>query len=162
MKKRRKVFAFLNGILIPLLLLLLWELAARYGLIKEALMPRPSKIGSTLLELSLKGKLQRDILMSLKRVLLGYLVGSFFGIIMGILLGLFPMFNAALKLLMEVLRPVPIIAWVPVLILWIGIDEKSKVVVIAIGTFWPVLLNSISGIVDVDKKYLEISRILMK
>lgn len=164
--KKQKILKKLRNALIalilPVLLLLLWEFAARQGWINEALMPRPSKIGSTLWSLTEKGKLITDVLVSLRRVLLGYIVGALLGGGLGILLGLFRKLNTLTSLLMEILRPIPVIAWVPVLILWIGIDEKSKVVVIAIGTFWPVLLNVISGIQNVDKKYLEVGQIFMK
>jgi sulfonate transport system permease protein len=68
----------------------------------------------------------------------------------------------SLVLVTGLLRPIPIIAWVPVLILWVGIDEASKVTVIAIGSFWPVLLNSIHGIRGTDPKFLEVARILGK
>lgn len=158
----KKVKEFLISLIIPVILLIIWELCARNGVIKETIMPRPSKIGSTLWNLVLTGKLPRDIGISLRRVILGYVTGCVLGIFMGILLGLFPKINGLLKLLVEVLRPIPIIAWVPVLILWVGIDERSKVIVIAIGTFWPVLLNVIGGITNVDRKYLEVSTIFMK
>jgi sulfonate transport system permease protein len=159
---KSKIKSFLISLIIPVLLLLLWEVLARNGAIQVALMPRPSKIGKALWTLLLNGKLVKDICISLRRVLLGYIIGSAMGVIVGVLLGLFPKINALMKLLVEILRPIPIIAWVPVLILWVGIDERSKVIVIAIGTFWPVLLNVIGGIVNVDKKYLEVSTILMK
>lgn len=161
-KTQKKISEVLISLIIPILLLLLWEIAAKQGMVKESLMPRPSKIGITLWKLIQNGKLIRDIFISLRRVILGYLLGAFLGIVLGILLGLFPKINRLLNFMLEILRPIPIIAWVPVLILWIGIDEKSKVVVIAIGTFWPVLLNVISGIRNVDKKYLEVARIFMK
>lgn len=162
MKKKNKVKNFLIALIIPILLLCLWEVLAAQGIIKETIMPRPSKIGATLWDLTLKGKLPKDIGISLRRVVLGYVAGSLAGIIVGIAFGLFPKVNTAFSLLMEVLRPIPIIAWVPVLILWVGIDEKSKIIVIAIGTFWPVLLNVVSGIQNVNKKYLEVSTIFMK
>lgn len=162
MKKRLKAAEFLISLIIPVFLLIVWEVLASQGVIKETIMPRPSKIGSALWKLVLNGKLPRDIGISLRRVLVGYFTGAAFGIIFGIALGLFPKLNKLFSLLFELLRPIPIIAWVPVLILWVGIDEKSKIIVISIGTFWPVLLNVIGGIKNVDKKYLEVSAVFMK
>lgn len=166
MEKRRtirnKLIYFLVSLIVPVLLLVLWEAAAVNGLIKETVMPRPSKIGNVLWTLILNGSLEKDIRISLLRALSGYLAGAAVGIILGIGIGLFPKIKMTLNLLFDILRPIPIIAWVPVLIMWVGIDEKSKVIVIAIGTFWPVLLNVISGINNVDKKYLEVSKIFMK
>lgn len=162
MKRKNKIKKILISLVIPVLLLCLWEILASYGMIKETIMPRPTKIGVTLWKLILNGRLPKDIAISLRRVILGYIAGGTAGIVVGIAFGLFPKVNTAFSLLMEVLRPIPIIAWVPVLILWVGIDERSKIIVIAIGTFWPVLLNVVSGIRNVDKKYLEVSTIFMK
>lgn len=159
---KKKIGSFAVSLIIPVLILCLWQILAIQGVIKETIMPRPTKIGETLWKLILNGKLPKDIGISLRRVIFGYLTGAAVGIVIGIVLGLFQKINTAMNLLLEVLRPIPIIAWVPVLILWVGIDEKSKIIVIAIGTFWPVLLNVISGIRSVDKKYLEVSTVFMK
>lgn len=162
MSKYKKVSGFLISLIVPVLILIIWEVAAVNGLVKETVMPRPSKIGETLWGLILNGKLPKDIFISLRRVLFGYTLGAAFGILVGILLGIFSKVNSLLRLLIEILRPIPIIAWVPVLILWVGIDESSKIIVIAIGTFWPVLLNVIGGIKNVDNKYLEVSTVFIK
>lgn len=162
MKIKTKIRDFLISLIFPILLLCIWQYLAVNGWIKETIMPRPTEIGATLWKLILNGKLIRDIGISLRRVLLGYLAGGASGIILGIGLGLFPKLNKVLNLLMEILRPIPIIAWVPVLILWVGIDEKSKIICIAIGTFWPVLLNVVDGIRNVEQKYLEVATIFMK
>jgi sulfonate transport system permease protein len=77
-------------------------------------------------------------------------------------MGLFKPIEKAFSLITGLLRPIPIVAWVPMLILWMGIDESSKITVIAIGSFWPTLLNVIHGIKSTDKKYLEVAEILEK
>jgi sulfonate transport system permease protein len=82
--------------------------------------------------------------------------------VLGVLTGLFAKVNDVLAALMGVLRPIPVIAWVPVLIVWMGIDESSKVLVIAIASFWPALLNTYQGVRNVDKKLLEVASILEK
>jgi sulfonate transport system permease protein len=108
------------------------------------------------------GELFKHLGISIYRVIQGYLLGATLGILIGILIGLFKVAEEAFSLIFGLLRPIPIIAWMPVLILWLGIDEASKITVIAIGSFWPVLLNVVDGIKNVDKKYLEVARILEK
>jgi sulfonate transport system permease protein len=125
------------------LLLVLWELAAANGILKETVMPRPSKIGQVLWKLILNGSLAKDIEISLLRALAGYVVGALAGIVLGIGIGLFPKIKRLLNLLFEILRPIPIIAWVPVLIMWVGIDEKSKIIVIASG-------NALMGVIGAE------------
>lgn len=154
--------SYLVSLLFPILLLLLWELASQAGLIRATILPAPSRVFLTGLDVIADGSLTHNIWVSLLRVIQGYIFGALFGIVLGVLMGLSPVIRNALSLLTNVLRPIPIIAWVPVLILWMGIDEASKVTVIAIGTFWPVLISVIDGIRNVDQKYLEVAHIFMK
>lgn len=147
---------------LPLLLLVIWEVASKVGLIRPTILPAPTKIISACGKLISKGTLQKDIIISLSRVVKGYVVGAFLGVVVGIIMGIFPFAERTLSLITDILRPIPIVAWVPVLILWMGIDEPSKVTVIAIGTFWPVLLNVTDGIRNVDVKYKEVAFVLRK
>jgi sulfonate transport system permease protein len=149
-------------ILFPVLLMGIWELCSDLGVAKSTLLPSPSLIFRTFIELLLSGELFHHLSISIWRVLQGYVIGALLGIVIGILCGLFEKVEAALSLVLGFLRPIPVIAWVPVFILWMGIDEASKITVIAIGSFWPVLVNVIDGIRNVDKKYLEVARILEK
>lgn len=157
-----RILRFIFSLLIPILFLCFWQYAAVNGMVKETVMPRPTKIGSTLLSMIQNGKLQENIYVSMRRVITGYLIGVSTAIVIGIIIGLFDYINAALELVMGLLRPIPNIAWVPMLILWTGIGEESKIIVIAIATFWPVLLNTVDGIRNVDKKYLEVANIFKK
>ena len=84
------------------------------------------------------------------------------GIVIGIVTGLSKTATKIVSVLFELIRPIPIIAWVPVLILWTGIGETSKIIVIMIGTFWTVYLNTSDGIRNVDRKYVEVSKIFLK
>lgn len=150
------------SLLIPIVILIIWEAASRAGYIRPTILPAPSGILNSAVKLIKKGTLQKDIMISLSRVAKGYVLGAALGIIVGIIMGIFPVAENLLNLVMGLLRPIPIIAWVPVLILWMGIDEASKVTVIAIGTFWPVLLNVVDGIRNVDVKYKEVAYVLLK
>jgi sulfonate transport system permease protein len=146
----------------PVVALLLWEFLSRKGIINPSILPSPTTIWATFLDLVETGELQQHVKVSLLRVLQGFTLGAFIGIAGGTLIGLSRFVEKALLLITGLLRPIPIIAWVPVLILWVGIDETSKVTVIAIGSFWPVLLNTIHGIQGTDRKFLEVARILGK
>lgn len=160
--KKNTVLSWIAGFIIPLLLLILWEVCATNGLIKIAVTSSPSKIGNALVQWVEKGILLENVLISLQRALLGFILGSVAGIILGILLGLFPRVNILMRVLLGILRPVPLIAWIPVLILMVGIGENTKIIAISIGSFWPLFLNTFNGILNVDKKYLEVAAVLKK
>lgn len=162
MKKKNKWTDRSLAIGVPVILIVVWELASRAGLINKTILPAPSQIVHAGIVLLQEGVLQKDIGISLLRVVEGYLIGGVLGIIVGILMAVFPKVESALSLITELLRPIPIVAWVPVLILWMGIGESSKVTVIAIGTFWPVLINVIDSIKGVDQKYLEVAQVFVK
>jgi sulfonate transport system permease protein len=153
---------YLLPLVLPVLILLAWELLSRRGFIRPTILPAPSAIWLTFKEMALSGELLTHLKISLVRVFQGFTVGAGLGIVAGILIGLSPTVERSLVLVTGLLRPIPIIAWVPVLILWMGIDESSKVTVIAIGSFWPVLLSVVHGIRNTDRRYLEVARVLEK
>ncbi|MDR1732451.1 MAG: ABC transporter permease [Synergistaceae bacterium] len=162
MKKKNFSDLFFFSLILPVILIVIWELACRQGMVNTTILPSPGRILGSLVRQITGGGLQKNIAASLRRVLFGYSAGAVLGIVLGTLMGLFPPFEKSMRFLIEILRPVPIIAWVPVLILWSGIGERSKIIVIAIGTFWSVLINVMDGIRHVDKKYIEVSTLFMK
>lgn len=145
------------AVVIPVLLLLFWEYAVKLSLVKATLVPPPTKLWKTFLNLLQSGKLLSGVLISLQRVITGFLIGSIAGIIIGFLMGLFGIVNKALSVFVNVLRPIPTIALIPIFIIVFGIGETSNVAIIVVGAFWPVLLNTISGIQNVDTKLLELA-----
>lgn len=153
---------FVLPLALPLLLIVVWEMLSKKGFIRPTILPPPSDIWLVLVDMTMSGELPKHLLVSLGRVIKGFSVGALLGLVVGVLIGLSPRVERALVLITGLLRPIPIIAWVPVLILWMGIDEASKITVIAIGSFWPVLLNVVHGIRNTDKKYVEVATILEK
>jgi sulfonate transport system permease protein len=153
---------FIVPLIVPLLLVVSWELLSRKGFIKPTILPPPSAIWAVFVEMLISGELLNHLCVSLWRVIKGFSAGAVLGLVVGVLIGLSPRIERALALITGLLRPIPIIAWVPVLILWMGIDEASKITVIAIGSFWPVLLNVVHGIRNTDKKYVELATIFEK
>lgn len=157
----------LNGlwlikVLPPIILILAWETASRLGYLKPLILPAPTAILKAAYFLIESGELFHHIGISLVRILKGYAVGAGLGLVLGLLIGIFKRFDQATTLLLEFLRPIPFFAWLPLIILWLGISETTKTTIIAIGCFWPVLLNVIAGVKSVDKKYLEVALILEK
>jgi len=164
--KKRNVFNnSINLILlfiVPVVLIAIWEIGSQTGAINQSILPAPTRVIDALETLINNGKLANNLIVSIERVLKGFLFGAVSGVIIGSIMGLSKTINQILSSLVGILRPIPMIAWIPLLILWMGIDESSKVTVIFIGSFWPILINTIHGIQTVDIKLLEVASILEK
>lgn len=150
------------GMIIPLTIVALWEGLGHLGKINPSVLPIPSKLVTTLISIIKDGPLSKNIIVSLRRVLSGFALGASCGVLLGISMGLSYKFNRLFLPLTEIIRPIPILAWVPVLILWTGIGEKSKIITIAIGSFWSALLNTTDGVANVDYKYKELANVYVK
>lgn len=148
--------------LTPVAVVLVWEYFSYNGTLNPSVLPSPVTIWETFWQMLLSGELARHLGISLLRVLQGYVVGCVLGVAVGTVMALVRKFDRALTLILGIIRPIPIIAWVPVIILWLGIGEVSKVSIIAMGTFFPVLLNTIQGIQSTDIKYREVALVLEK
>ena len=151
----RRVPRFLLGLILPVGLLLLLEAVSRLGLTPQHLLPPPSAIFSTLLELGGQG-LGTHIVASVLRVLAGFAIGAGLGLAVAVAVGLSRKLEEIIDPSFQALRAVPSLAWVPLLLLWLGIDETPKIVLIAIGSFFPVYLNVVSGLRNVDRKLVEL------
>ena len=147
------------GLLLPLGLALAWELAVRFGYSNGRLVPPPSRIWQTLVELSATGELSRHIIATLSRVGAGFGLGIAAGTILGAICGYWTLARRLLDPTFQALRAIPSIAWVPLFILWLGIFETSKVALIAVGVFFPIYLGVMGAILAVDRKIVEVGRI---
>ncbi len=157
--RRWSVPVWALGLILPIGLALLHEIAARYGWVNARLLPPPSRIGQTLWALAVSGELWTHVLATLLRVAAGFACGSLAGIVLGALSGVSSLGRALLDPLLQALRAIPSIAWVPLFILWFGIFETSKVVLIAVGVFFPVYLGVTGAILSVDRKIIEVGRV---
>jgi sulfonate transport system permease protein len=146
------------GLLLPLGLALVWELAVRLGYSNGRLVPPPSRIWQTLVELAASGELTRHMIATLSRVGAGFGLGVLAGTIFGAICGYWPLARRLLDPTLQALRAIPSIAWVPLFILWLGIFETSKVALIAVGVFFPIYLGVIGAILSVDRKIVEVGR----
>ncbi|MCR5734036.1 MAG: ABC transporter permease [Lachnospiraceae bacterium] len=154
---RNIVYNFIM-IAVPLALLIFWEIEGRRGAINTTALPIPSEIGEVCKKLIVSGKLQKHLMVSFHRVISGFIYGSLAGVIIGILMGQFKIINKALTVFVGVLRPIPLIGWTPLFIIWFGLGEASKVVTIVVSVFWSLLINTIDGFRQIDKNYLEVSQ----
>jgi sulfonate transport system permease protein len=147
------------GLVLPVGLALLWELAVRMGLSDGRLVPPPSRIWATLVELSSTGELQRHVLVTVGRVAAGFAVGVAAGTILGAITGYSSLTRRLIDPTLQALRSIPSIAWVPLFILWLGIFESSKITLIAVGVFFPVYLGVMGAVTSVDRKIVEVGRV---
>ncbi len=146
------------GLLVPVTLAVGWELAVRFGLSNGRLVPPPSVIYATFMELAKTGELQRHAAATLARVAAGFGVGVAAGTVLGAITGYSSLTRRLLDPTLQALRAIPSIAWVPLFILWLGIFEESKVTLIAVGVFFPVYLGVMGAVTSVDRKVVEVGR----
>jgi len=145
-------------LLLPVGLALVWEIAVWLGLSNGRLVPPPTKIFATILELARSGELARHIMATLTRVVLGFGLGVVAGTVFGAISGYWGLARRLLDPTVQALRAIPSIAWVPLFILWLGIFETSKIALIAVGVFFPVYLGVMGAILSVDRKIVEVGR----
>jgi sulfonate transport system permease protein len=150
---------WLLGLVVPIALGLLHELAATQGLINARLLPPPSAILKAIWELAVSGDLWTHAGATLLRVAAGFACGGLMGLLLGAVSGVFHLTRQLIDPLLQAVRAVPSIAWVPLFILWFGIFETSKVVLIAVGVFFPVYLGVTQAILSVDRKTIEVGRV---
>jgi len=152
-------WGWLTGAVLPVALLLLWEVLARAGVLRANLLPAPSKVLATIGELARTGELWGHIGITLARVGAGFVLGAALATVLGAATGYSRRLFQLLDPLLQGVRNIPSLAWVPLFILWMGIYETSKVVLIAVGVFFPVYLNLMSGVQGVDRKLVEVGRV---
>ncbi|WGG51206.1 ABC transporter permease [Rugamonas sp. DEMB1] len=168
------------GLVVPVVVVALWQAAAMAGLVNPQVLPSPLAVlekwiayllpmqpydpaagapaaGSWLLW-AVSGELITDSIGSLYRVVLGFVIGAGLALPLGLAMGAQPRVYAWLNPLVQLLRPIPPIAYIPLSILWFGLGNPPAVFLIALGAFFPVLMNTIAGVRQVDGIYLRAAR----
>jgi ABC-type nitrate/sulfonate/bicarbonate transport system permease component len=148
----------LFGMMLILVLIILWELTGTNGWISPLSLPPISAVVQTLWRLLLSGEIPMELFASLERMFAGYFIGAALGVLIGVLMGSFRPVYYLLEPITEILRPIPSPAYVPIAILFLGIDNEMKVFMIAFSAFFPVLLNSYSGVRSVDPVQVQTAR----
>jgi sulfonate transport system permease protein len=153
-----RLWRVLLGLVLPVGLALGWEFAVRAGWSNGRLVPPPSVIYATFAELARTGELQHHALATTLRVAAGFALGVVAGTLAGAITGYSALTRRLIDPSLQALRAIPSLAWVPLFILWFGIFETSKVLLIAVGVFFPVYLGVMGAIRSVDRKLVEVGR----
>jgi NitT/TauT family transport system permease protein len=138
--------------------LLAWELAAQTGLIDVRFFPAPSAIIAKLIEMARSGELTENVLISLQRIVLGFLLGGVPAIVIGIAMGIWRPIRAIVDPLIVATYPIPKSSLLPLILLIFGLGEMSKVVMVAIGVFFPVAINATAGVLQIPPIYLDVGK----
>jgi NitT/TauT family transport system permease protein len=136
--------------------MLCWQLAAQFGLIDVRFFPAPSSIFAKLFELTVSGELMVHLIASSQRLALGILVGGIPALFLGLAMGLSRRLRAVINPLIAATYPIPKSAILPLLLLIFGLGEASKVAMVALGMFYPVLINTVAGVATIDRIYLDV------
>jgi len=145
--------------LLPVALLIAWEIGARSGLIEQRVLPAPSNVAIAFWENAKSGALAHHVWISFHRAMAGLLVGGGIGFALGVLNGVSRNAERLLDSGLQMLRNVPHLAVIPMVILWFGIDETAKVFLVAIGTLFPIYLNTFHGIKTIDRGLIEMAKV---
>jgi sulfonate transport system permease protein len=149
-----------RGFIIPVLLLAIWFIASGLNIRElEHFISAPQKVCDALIYLIKSGDLTFNLRKSITRVLYGFSLGMSAGFILGTLMGLFKLIEKLFNPLFNVIRQIPLLGWVPLIILWCGIGETSKIVFISVSAFYPMVLNTFAGIRNVKKEYVEVGKV---
>ncbi len=159
--KKKKTLYAVEYLGLLAIIILIWQTASNMGLLNPLTLPSPSRIFNTFLTLIKKGTLQKNLLISCQRVLSGYAIAAVSAVILGVFIGLFPHFKRMTDLVVQILKPIPPISWIPLVILWFGIGEEGKVFLIFIGSFFTILINVVDGIRRIDVKLIELSNAMV-
>ncbi|HUC22607.1 MAG TPA: ABC transporter permease [Streptosporangiaceae bacterium] len=160
----RRATAWLR-LISPVTVLVVWQLVSQLGLVSEQTLPSPTHVWSTAVSLVTQdspayGTLQGNLVVSLERVAIGFAVGASIGLLLAVIAGLSRLGENTVDPLMQMLRTLPLFGLIPVFIVWFGIDNAPKIILIALGAAIPLYLNAFAGIRNVDPKLHELSRVL--
>lgn len=144
--------------MIPVLILGLWQILSMIGMIPVTILPSPIAVIQSGIELTQSGELINHISISLGRAITGFIIGGLVGFFLGLFNGLFKPLDLLFDTSIQMLRNIPHLALLPLVILWFGIDEVSKVFLVALGVLFPIYINTYHGIKSVDKGLIEMGR----
>lgn len=159
---RRKLWTAVQLTVVPVALLTVWELAVRFGWWPRTLVASPFDVAVDFVQLGMSGKLVRHGYVSLRRLLIGFVAGSGAGVALGTTVGLSRSAERLVGPTVQLLAPIPVVAWIPLIIVLLGIGELSKSAVVALGTFFVVYFNTVQGVRNADQKLVEVAYVYGK
>ncbi|MBQ4768374.1 aliphatic sulfonate ABC transporter permease SsuC [Pectobacterium versatile] len=144
--------------LLPVTLLVAWQISVEFGWLYNRILPAPSSVITAGWSLIASGELWQHLAISGWRALIGFAIGGSIGLVLGFITGLSRWGERLLDSSVQMIRNVPHLALIPLVILWFGIDEAAKIFLVALGTLFPVYLNTYHGIKNIDRGLLEMAR----
>jgi sulfonate transport system permease protein len=145
--------------LVPISLIVVWQVLSQLGLISTRILPAPSQILEATIRMTLSGELLQNVSISLYRALMGFLIGGSIGLGLGVLNGLFRPAELLLDSSLQMIRNIPHLALIPLVILWFGIDDRARIFLVVLGVFFPIYINTFAGIRAIDPNLLEMGRV---
>jgi sulfonate transport system permease protein len=145
--------------IVPAIVLVVWQASASLGWLSTRLLPAPISVFVAARRLALSGELLRSIEVSTARAFAGLAIGGSIGFVLGLANGLWTPAERLLDSSVQMLRNVPHLALIPLVIIWFGIEEQAKIFLVALGTFFPIYLNTFYGVRNVDRGLIEMARV---
>lgn len=149
----------INYSALSIIIFISWYYVTSKGQVSSLLLPSVGQVKESFIVQLNNGQLFKDISSSVITVAKGFFVGGILGVVFGILMGTFPRFNKFFSFIFDAIRQIPGLAWFPLIILWFGIGDLSKIILVARGTFFPVLVNTIDGIASANPKYMDLVKL---
>jgi sulfonate transport system permease protein len=143
--------------IIPIVLLITWQVSSSIGILSNRVLPNPIDIFTAAVDLLKSGQLVSDVWTSTKRAFIGFLIGGGIGFVLGLVNGVSKISESLLDSSIQMIRNIPHLALLPIVILWFGIGEEAKLFLVALGTFFPIYLNTYHGIRSVDPSLIEMA-----
>ncbi len=154
----KKFVEWLSGGSTIVFLVIVWYVAARYEMINRTLMPSPAEVWYAFLELSGSGELFVHINASMYRIVIGFVLGFVTAVPIGLMVARIRLVKTFLEPLIEIIRPIPAIAFLPLAILWFGIGEPSKLFIMWFGTFFVIIVSVVEGVYNFDAVYIRVAK----
>jgi sulfonate transport system permease protein len=145
--------------LVPVAIIALWQLGCSFGWISSRIMPSPADVANAFWTTTISGQLPEDVLVSAARAFAGLLVGGSIGFLLGIANGVSKLSEQLTDTTLQMLRTIPHLAMIPLVILWFGIGEESKLFLTSLGVLFPVYLNTYHGVRNVDRDLIEMGKV---
>ncbi|WJV68705.1 aliphatic sulfonate ABC transporter permease SsuC [Pectobacteriaceae bacterium CE70] len=157
-RRAKQVIYRLAPWVLPLSLIGVWQFAIQFGWLSNRILPSPEAVVIAFWRLTISGELGKNLTVSTLRALSGFILGGSLGLLLGFVSGLSRTGERLLDTSIQMLRNVPHLALIPLVILWFGIGESAKVFLVALGTLFPIYLNTYHGIRNLDRGLLEMAR----
>ena len=148
----------LRRLVVPAALLLLWQVVVELGVYSRGQLPAPLDVLRAARELQSIGLLLPNIWASVERVLIGFAWGGAIALLLGLAVGFSRTIEDLVAPTLQAVRAVPSLAWVPLFVLWFGIGEQPKLIMVALGAFFPIFTNLVAGVRQIDRKLIEVGR----